>query len=213
VKNRGLFISFEGIDGCGKTTQIDILAKKLRKEKKRVLLTREPGGTPLAENIRNLILHTFNEKVAKETELLLYAAARAQHVETLIKPNLKSGAIVLTDRFADSTVAYQGGGRNIKAVAIERLNKFATGGLEPDVTFLFDLPVKVAALRMAKGKRKKDRLELEGLAFQEKVRRSFLKIAAAHKKRICIIDASRSVEDQADIVYAAICRVSRITAE
>ncbi|MBL8027251.1 MAG: dTMP kinase [Fibrobacteres bacterium] len=213
MKQKGLFVSFEGIDGCGKSTQIKLLRKRLVKEKRKVIQTREPGGTPLAENIRNLILHTHTETVSKETELLLYAAARAQHVSTLISPNLKKGVIVLSDRFADSMLAYQGGGRNIKTDEINKLNEFATGGLNPDITFLFDLPSKIAAIRMKKAGRKKDRMEKEGIRFQEKVRRAFLKIAASNPKRIFVVDAKLPVEVQSEIVYAAICRVSRITAE
>jgi dTMP kinase len=207
MRRNGLFISFEGIDGCGKSTQISLLKNHLLQQKKKVVLTREPGGTPLSEDIRKIILHTEKEKIVPVTELMLYLAARSQHVEMVIRPALMRRCIVLCDRFIDSSVAYQGGGRKLSSKDIIAMNKIATSGLLPDKTFLFDLSSDEAAKRIAKSGRKKDRIEKEGILFQEKVRQAFLEVAHKNSRRITIIDARLSMEMQAEMVFKSLKRI------
>jgi dTMP kinase len=188
-RKRGAFITLEGIEGCGKSTQAGRLAKHLREEGYRVVETREPGGTPLAERIRDIFLSPSAEPVAPECEAHLILACRSQHVAQVIKPALQAGAVVICDRFADSTLAYQGYGRGLDLRSLERLNRFATGGLTPALTLLLDLPV---ATGLARRRRERDvnRLDREAKAFYERVRQGFLKLAARHPRRIAVIDAT-----------------------
>jgi dTMP kinase len=188
-RRRGTFITLEGIEGCGKSTQAGRLAKRLREEGYRVVETREPGGTPLAERIRDIFLSPSVEPVAPECEAHLILACRSQHVAQVIKPALQAGAVVICDRFTDSTLAYQGYGRGLDLRSLERLNRFATGGLAPALTLLLDLPV---ATGLARRRRERDmnRLDREVKAFYERVRRGFLKMAAQHPRRIEVIDAT-----------------------
>jgi dTMP kinase len=195
------FITFEGIDGCGKSTQLELLREHLATRGMRVLTTREPGGTVLAEQVREYILNS-PEKLSPRAELLLFAAARAQHVEEKIKPALQNGTVVLCDRFADSTLAYQGGGLGFDFQTIAQLNTFATGGLEPGITFLFDVEPEVGAQRRA-ASRGEDRIEARGLEFQSKVRRAFLEIAQQNSQRITVLDATQSIEE----LHAQVLRV------
>ncbi|ACV61063.1 thymidylate kinase [Desulfofarcimen acetoxidans DSM 771] len=186
---RGVFIVFEGIDGSGKTTQINILYKNLLQHNRiknqpagseYVLLTREPGGTATSELIRNILLNPANDKLCARTEALLYAAARAQHVEERIRPALSSGKIVICDRFIDSSLAYQGYGRGQDLSFLHNLNQLAAGGLKPDLTILLDLPVGAALKRLNNRQVsgiEKDRLESEAVSFYERVREGYLKIA------------------------------------
>ena len=184
---RGVFIVFEGIDGSGKTTQINRLYENLLKHSKnesansdRILLTREPGGTATSELIRSILLNPSNDKLCDRTEALLYAAARAQHVEERIKPALSIGKVVICDRFVDSTLAYQGYGRGQDLDFLKGLNRLATSGLKPDLTILMDLPVQTALDRLNKRQDsgiKKDRLESEHNSFYERVREGYLKIS------------------------------------
>lgn len=186
---RGVFIVFEGIDGSGKTTQINMLYENLLKHSKgesansdRILLTREPGGTATSELIRSILLNPSNDKLCARTEALLYAAARAQHVEEKIKPALSIGKVVICDRFIDSTLAYQGYGREQDLDFLKGLNQLATGGLKPDLTILMDLPVQTALDRLNNRQDcgiKKDRLESEHTSFYERVREGYLKISGA----------------------------------
>lgn len=182
----GVFIVFEGIDGSGKTTQINMLYDNLLRHKNKsansdhILLTREPGGTVTSELIRSILLNPDNDKLSARTEALLYAAARAQHVEEKIKPALSLGKIVICDRFIDSTLAYQGYGRGQDLDFLQGLNQLATGGLKPDLTILMNLPVKVALGRLNNRQNsgiKKDRLESEATSFYERVREGYLKIS------------------------------------
>lgn len=199
----GLFFTFEGVEGCGKSTQIACLEESLRSRGVQVVVTREPGGTPIAETIRKVILDTDHAAMADTTELLLYAAARAQHVAERIRPALEAGRVVLCDRFADSTTAYQGGGRKIPADLLQDLNRIATQGLAPHRTFLLDLPAEEGLLRIrARGDR--DRIEQESLAFHEDVRRAYLRLAMAEPSRIQVLDASRSVEACAEEILAGV---------
>lgn len=191
------FITFEGIDGCGKSTQLRMLASELRLRGREVVTTREPGGTPLGSRVRQLVLDA-EEQVDPLAELLLYAADRAQHVRTLVRPALEAGHIVLSDRYADATVAYQGAGRGFPDETISELVALATGGLLPDLTLIFDLPVdesqRRAQHRSHKGQQR-DRLDAEDAAFHTRVRDAYLRIAHAQPERVHIIDAAGSVQE------------------
>ncbi|AZN30458.1 dTMP kinase [Flaviflexus salsibiostraticola] len=193
----GLFISFEGGDGTGKTTQIARLAEHLRAEGAEVVTTREPGGTELGREIRQALLH--GEDLSPRTEALLYSADRAHHVATVIRPALDRGATVITDRFVDSSVAYQGSARELGIDEIRSLNDWAVGGLVPDLTFLLDLDPAVGAARL---NREKDRLESAGDDFHRQVRQTFLEMAEAEPDRFVVIDASRSIDEIAADVRA-----------
>ena len=189
----GFFITFEGIEGCGKTTQLRRLAAGLQVAGHAVRLTREPGGCAIADTLRALLLDSANRAMAPNTELLLYAAARAQHVAEVIRPALEAGGIVLCDRFSDATLAYQGYGRGLDPEMIAELNRVATGGLAPDVTLLLDLPVEDGLARARERNADSDgpdegRFEAEALAFHQRVRDGYLKLAAA-EPRIRVIDA------------------------
>lgn len=185
----GLFITLEGPEGAGKSTNRDYLAGHLRDQGLDVLLTREPGGTPLAERIRELLLAPSDEKMDADTELLLVFAARAQHLAEVIRPALARGAVVLCDRFTDATYAYQGGGRGLSVERIATLEHFVQGGLQPDLTLLFDLPVEVGLSRAA-ARGRLDRFEQEGQAFFEAVRQAYLQRAKADPQRYRLIDAA-----------------------
>ena len=191
------FITFEGIDGCGKSTQLRMLASELRLRGREVVATREPGGTPLGLHIRQLLLDAEGQ-VDPLAELLLYAADRAQHVRTHVRPALDSGHVVLSDRYADATVAYQGAGRGFPAGLVSELVALATGGLMPHLTLIFDLPVDESqrrqARRTSKG-HKADRLDSEDAAFHTRVRDAYLRIAAAEPERVRVIDAAGSVQE------------------
>ncbi len=190
---RGRFITFEGIDGSGKSTQLRMLASELRVRGLDVLPTMEPGGTPLGRRLRAALLET-EENVAPLAELLLFAADRAQHVNFLVKPALEAGKIVISDRYADATVAYQGAGRGFSESSVSQIIEFATGGLKPDLTLFFDLPIEQALRRTSSrssdtGERK-NRMDKETAGFYERVRGAYLKIADAEPNRFRIIDAS-----------------------
>ncbi len=197
---KGAFITFEGIDGCGKSTQIKLLKRTLKKKGFSVIATREPGGTPVAEKLRELILSTDNGSIAKKAELLMYLAARADHVNQVIKPAIKRKEIVLCDRFSDSTVAYQGAGRNILNKSLASINRFATDNLSADLTILIDISAMDAFKRLIASGKKMDRMEREGVAFQERVRNEFLKSAKLNPRRIKIVDGTLKKEEQADII-------------
>jgi dTMP kinase len=191
------FITFEGIDGCGKSTQLRMLASVLRLRQTDVVSTREPGGTPLGQKLRHALLEAEG-LVDPLAELLLYAADRAQHVRSLVRPALSSGHVVLSDRYADATVAYQGAGRGFEPGLVGQLVELATGGLKPDLTLLFDLPVARARERAShrtRNGRPGDRLDAEDPAFHERVREAYLMIAASEPERVRVIDAARSVEE------------------
>jgi dTMP kinase len=195
-----LFITFEGSEGCGKSTQIAALAKYLRQkhDEREVVVLREPGGTSLGEKIRHLLKYE-NEgvSIAAEAELLLFAASRAQLVREIIRPALQRGAIVLCDRFLDSTIAYQGAARALNLEDVAMINRFATGGLLPDTTILLDLEVAVGRARMMERNKKSttlDRMEQEPEAFYEAVRYGYLKLATAEPERWIVIDASQKSE-------------------
>lgn len=195
---RGCFITFEGIDGCGKSTQIRFLTDYLKEKGRDHLLLREPGGTVIGENIRNILLDKKNTGMIPMTELLLFEAARAQIVSEVIKPAVEEGKIVICDRFFDSTSAYQGYARNMGSEVVENLNKLATGGFEPDITFLLDIsPEEAFSRRVARGE--EDRIEKLGMEFQEKVRAGYLELAEK-SPRIVKIDGTMSPEDTAEVI-------------
>jgi len=194
---KGLFITVEGPDGAGKTTQLKLLAQELEMAGIEVVLTREPGGTEIGDHIRSLILDPAFAKMADMTEILLYAASRAQHVNELILPALDEGKIVLCDRFVDASVAYQGYGLGFPVETIEQVNAHATGGLVPDRTYLFDLTVEDAKKRMhARGAL--DRIEQRDDTFRQRVYDGFMAIAAEEPARVRRIDANREVEEIAE---------------
>ncbi|WP_457567867.1 dTMP kinase [Desulfurobacterium sp.] len=188
-----MFITFEGIEGSGKTTQARLLHEWLLDSGYEVILTREPGGTPAAEELREFILSDKEEPFPEIAELMLYMAARAFHVNNLIKPALANGTIVISDRFSDATIAYQGYGRGIPVNEIEHLNKLTTEGLEPDITFLIDIPAEKGLSRIKN--RKKDRIEKESIQFHEKIRQGYLRLAKKNRHRIVIINGEKAPED------------------
>jgi dTMP kinase len=193
----GKFLTFEGIDGCGKSTQVRLLGSELRIRGYEVIVTREPGGTQFGNRLREVLLDV-EEQVDPLAELLVFAADRAQHVRTMIRPALESNHIVLSDRYADATAAYQGAGRGFPQRTINQAIQLATGGLKPDLTLLFDLPVEMSLKRARQrhddGERP-DRLDVEDTTFYERVRNAYLKMAAAEAQRFRIIDASGAVDE------------------
>lgn len=188
---KGLFITFEGIDGCGKSTQLNLLAEYLKSNGLEVIITREPGAAGLGEKLREILLN-YEGEVSSNCEAFLFLADRAQHIDTLIKPAIESGKIVLCDRHTDSTVAYQGYGRGVDLAQIKLLNKIATSGFSPNLTFIFDLDVEVAQTRVGKNK---DRLESAGKEFHNKVREGYLKIAKNEPQRVKVINSNNSIEN------------------
>ena len=197
----GVFITFEGIDGCGKSTQLRMLASELRARRLEVINTREPGGTTLGKKLRAALLDV-EEQVDPLAELLVFAADRAQHVRTLLRPALAQNKIVISDRYADATVAYQGSGRGFKPQLIEQIVQLATEGLVPDLTLLFDLSVaesEVRTRRRVEAKRS-DRLDSENVDFHERVREAYLAVARKHPERVRVINASGSAQETHELV-------------
>jgi dTMP kinase len=192
----GVFITFEGIDGCGKSTQLRLLASELRVRDLDVVTTREPGGTTLGVKLRTALLDV-KEQVDPLTELLVFAADRAQHVRTLLRPSLAAGKVVMSDRYADATVAYQGSGRGFAPELINEIVQLATEGLTPDLTLLFDLTVPESAVRTRRRNKAKhsDRLDREHEEFHTRVREAYLDIAKANPDRVRLIDARGSVQE------------------
>jgi dTMP kinase len=188
---RGRFITFEGVEGVGKSTQIARAASHLRARGIEPVVTREPGGTPLAEKLRALVLEPGHGTVAPTAELLLMFAARASHVAEVIRPAVSEGRTVLCDRFTDATEAYQGGGRGVSAAWIRELARIAHPRLAPDLTLVFDAPAEVALARLSGRGAANDRIEAENAAFFERVRKSYLAIAQREPDRVHIVDATR----------------------
>jgi dTMP kinase len=189
-----LFISLEGIEGTGKTTQAKLLAEHLSGKGHSAVVTEEPGGTSIGLRIREVLLKVEHSEMDSLTELLLYSASRCQHIHQLILPSLEAGKVVITDRFSDSTLAYQGYGRGIDPDLIETLDRLVTGGLKPDLTLLLDIDVETG-LKRNKGANKVDRLELEDVAFHRKVRAGYLEIARREPGRIKVVDASGDIDE------------------
>ena len=188
---KGFFITFEGADGCGKTTQIGLLEKFLKDKGLKTLATLEPGATDLGKNLRQILLH-YEKPVSDEAEMFMYLADRAQHAQMVIKPALYEKKIVLCDRYTDSTVAYQGYGRDGNIEQINILNNIATKGLKSDLTLLFDVESEIAQARLGKTK---DRLESQGMEFHKKVRRGYLELAKQDPKRIKVINANKTINE------------------
>ena len=192
--NKGLFITIEGPDGAGKSTQIPFIKRFLEKKGYEVLLTREPGGTVIGEKIRGLILDKNHQEMSDITEALLYAASRAQHVAELIIPALNEGKVVLCDRFVDSSMVYQGKGRGIGLESIRNINDFATDGLRPNLTILLDIDPEVG-LKRIKATKEVDRLEQEKLDFHRKVYEGYMELINMYPERIKVISGNQSIED------------------
>ena len=196
-----MFISFEGIDGVGKSTQIRMAEAYLREQGREVITTFEPGGTDLGHEIRGLLLHRKGD-VAPRSEALLYAADRAHHVATKVRPALAEGKVVISDRYLDSSVAYQGAGRNLSASEVRGISMWAVDGLLPDVTFLLDLDANVARARRELTGQEPDRLEREKIDFFEAVRAEFLKLADAEPNRFVVVDANQTPTEIFGVIQA-----------
>ena len=192
---KGIFITFEGIDGCGKSTQCELLKNFLTDSGKEFIFVREPGGTVIGERIREILLDKKNSQMTARTELLLFEAARAQITDEVIKPALEEGKIVICDRFFDSSSAYQGMARGMGMDFVSGLNMAATGGLKPDITFFFDISAEEALERRGKRGEASDRIELAGLKFQEDVRQGYLELAKNSGGRIVTIDAKLGIDE------------------
>ena len=199
------FITIEGIEGAGKSTAMDVINRVLAQKNIETVLTREPGGTPMAESIRQLLLCPGNqEPVSTDTELLLMFASRAQHLSQVIRPALAKKQVVLCDRFTDATYAYQGGGRMMSMGKIEQLESLVHSGLQPNLTILLDIPVEVGMTRVKSRGNQQDRIEQEEVAFFERVRAAYLALAKRHPQRFVVIDASQSLSAVRDDLRQAI---------
>ncbi len=203
MNDNGKFITFDGIDGAGKTTQIALLVDYLRAQGKRVHVTREPGGTALAEKIRELLLNKEND-MSSLTELLLMFAARAEHIHRVLRPKIEAGEWVICSRFTDATIAYQGYARRMPLESIQTLAQLVHADFNPDISFFLDLPAELAALRRVERGEATDRFEAEAISFMQAVRRGYLAIAQSQPARCKVIDASQSVEAMAADIRAII---------
>ena len=203
MTERGLFITFEGTDGSGKTTQLRRLGERLRASGWPVLETVEPGGTPIGQQIRRILLDNANQELDRRAEMLLYFASRAQNVHQWIVPHLEAGGVVLCDRFTDSTLAYQGGGRGLGADTVRKLHEIACGTLQPDVTVYLDVDLETGLARAKAGRERLDRMDQQSLEFHRSVRQTYLGLAAAEPQRFRVIDAS----PDPDAVEQAVWRV------
>ncbi len=204
--SKGMFITFEGVDGCGKSTQMRFLAEYLQSIGVDVVTTREPGGCTISEQIRDMLLSLDNYEITDMTEALLYAAARCQHVDEIIRPACEAGKIVLCDRFIDSSLAYQGSGRGLGIDRIMDLNRYAIGDMMPDKTFFIDFPPEMAFNRMSK-KRVHDRLETQSLEFYQNLYRGFKELAEMYPDRIITIDASGDKFQTKEIIQGEMDRI------
>ncbi|NEW09618.1 dTMP kinase [Paenibacillus sp. SYP-B3998] len=205
----GIFITFEGPDGAGKTTQLRKLAEELRENGHDVVVTREPGGTVISDQIRGIILDPINQEMVDQAEVLLYAASRAQHVHEFILPALKAKRIVLCDRFIDASIAYQAYGLGVDVETVKAVNRFASSGLQATRTYILDVPVEVSLARLhhrASGSggiaQQLDRIEQKNVEYHSRVRAGFHQIAADHQKRVRVIDANRSEDEIAGDILA-----------
>ena len=199
--SKGKFITFEGIDGCGKSTQVKKLVELFNKTKKTAIFVREPGGTQISEEIREILLNRHLEDISDRTEALLMTGSRSQLTHEIIIPNLNKGLHVVADRYSDSTLAYQGGGRQIDIEWLIRLNQFATYDIEPNVTFYIDVLPEEALKRK---NQEKDRIEMAGIELQSRVRNAYLEIAKRFQSRYLIIDGHDSIDNIHDIIISHI---------
>ena len=213
VKSQGLFITLEGIDGVGKSTQLRLLASAFRERGCRVCVSREPGGTHIGEQIRRVLLASRNTQLAALSELALMYAARAQHLHEVVRPALARGEIVLSDRFNDASFAYQGYGRRLGAAAVRALDRIICGATQPDLTLLLDMAPRVAlqraTIRENRIKSRHRRFEIAGLNFQERVREGYLAIARRNPKRVMVVNADRSIEEVQDEIRRIVYRFLR----
>ncbi len=206
-----MFITFEGSEGSGKSTQISLLSKYLTIRGYGVVTTREPGGTKIGEQVRNCLHDVENRLMTPAAEVLLYSASRSQLVEEVIQPALKQNMVVLSDRYADSTLAYQGYGRQLDLETLTKITEFATSGLKPDLTLFLDVDVRAGLERRTVGEAEMNRMDLQEIAFYERVREGYLTLAKQEVNRWVIIDANRPVDDiQADIRSAVIARLIEV---
>jgi len=203
---KGLFITFEGMDGCGKSTQLNLLADYLKSKGLDSVITREPGGAGLGEKLREILLN-YDGEVSSNCEAFLFLADRAQHIDIIVRPAIEAGKIVLCDRHTDSTVAYQGYGRGVDLAQIKMLNNIATSGLIPDLTFVFDIDVETSQQRVGKNK---DRMESAGLEFHQRVRDGYLAIAKDEPDRIKLIDSVDSIENIFEQVKATFNKITEL---
>jgi dTMP kinase len=201
---KGLFITFEGIDGCGKSTQVSRTKNALTKKGVPCIVTREPGGTMIGEKIRNIILSPNNEEMCNQCEVLLYLAARAQHVHEIILPALQSGAVVLCDRFADATFAYQGRGRKLPMSLLKKMNDFAAMGIRPSLTFFLDISVECSVKRRTLSGKAVDRLEGNDKMFYNAVRNGYLSLAAQYPRRINVLKGEKPIEELTGVICSKI---------
>ena len=201
----GKFITLEGVDGAGKSTHVEWLADVLRTGGRRVAVTREPGGTELAEKLREMLLHSPMEPL---TETLLMFAARDEHVRRRILPDLQAGTWVVCDRFTESTLAYQGGGKGVAPAIIDQLSTMVHPGLKPDLTLIFDCPYEISHARVTGSRRALDRFEREGRAFFERVRASYVAAARAEPQRIHLIDSTQSLEEIRSTILAVVAAMA-----
>jgi dTMP kinase len=202
---KGIFLTFEGPDGAGKSTQVRLLSDRLKQSGIAHIATREPGGTPLADQIRALLLNPAHEEMAPMTEVLLYAASRAQHVHEVIRPALEKGWMVICDRYIDASIAYQATGLSLERSLIQRISEEATGFLWPERTFLIDVPPEIGLVRAA-GTRPHglDRIEARGYEYHKRVRETFLALAKEDPVRFCVIDGTRPVEEIHTRIWAEV---------
>jgi dTMP kinase len=201
---RGLFIVFEGTEGAGKSVQAELLGNRLRETGKKVVVTREPGGTRIGEQIRAITHDTKNVDLDPIAEAYLMAASRAQHVREIIAPALADGNIVITDRFVDSSIAYQGYGRNLGVTQIAELNELAVNGAKPDLVILLDVPPSVGLARLEKEGKQKDRLDTQQRDFYDRVRQGYLALAKNNSSRYVVVDATKSAEEVASSVWRVV---------
>lgn len=208
---KGLFITFEGPDGSGKTTQIKRLANFLQQEQIPFIITREPGGTRISDLIRGILLNPEHQEMKNETEVLLYAASRAQHIHEKVIPALEEGKIVLCDRFVDASIAYQGYGLGIDIETIEQINRFATSQLEPDRTYLFDLAPeegrKRMLLRLGEQVTNLDRIEQKTLEYHKRVREGFHALGEKHKQRMTVVDGAQTIDAISEQIKQDFCEL------
>lgn len=200
---KGIFITFEGCEGSGKSTHSAIISRKLKARGRKVVQTREPGGTLLAEAVRRILLHP-ESRINPLAELFLYEAARAQHISEVIKPALKKGMIVVCDRFSDATIAYQGYGRRLDVKTIRLLNSIASESIKPDLTVYLDIPAADGLMKARKLKKGTDRLELEAVSFHNRVRKGYLALAKTEPKRIRVVKVQDSIEKTSALVVKAL---------
>jgi dTMP kinase len=203
----GLFVTFEGVEGSGKSTQADRLQRSLEERGHDVVRSREPGGTPLGERIRELLLDREETGMEPVAELMLFLASRAEHVARVVVPALERGAVVLSDRYGDASIAYQGGGRGLGVELVTRLNETATGGVQPDVTYLLDVAPETGQRRKSRDESAPDRIEQETMSFHERVRRTYLDLAAREPARFVVLNGER---DAGEVAAEILARTERL---